>query len=174
MTVAPDFSHPPAGRIWRFGDDVDTDAMAPGPYMKSGLDELARHCLENLRADFPTHVRPGDIVVAGTNFGMGSSREQAAQALRHLGVAAVLARSFAGLFYRNAINIGLPVLVCQQADALIDATRVSFDLDGANVRLEDGSRVACEPVPDFLRALLHAGGLVPHLKVRLSGQTGRP
>lgn len=174
MTPAPDFPHRSAGRIWRFGDDVDTDAMAPGPYMKSGLDELARHCLENLRPEFPTHVRPGDIVVAGANFGMGSSREQAAQALRHLGVAAVLARSFAGLFYRNAINIGLPVLVCPQADTLADATHATFDLDGAHVRLADGSRVDCEPVPDFLRALLHAGGLVPHLKARLSAQTGRP
>ncbi|WP_066737730.1 3-isopropylmalate dehydratase [Cupriavidus sp. D384] len=174
MTPAPDFAPPPAGRIWRFGDDVDTDAMAPGLYMKSGLDELARHCLENLRPEFPAHVRPGDIVVAGTNFGMGSSREQAAQALRHLGVAAVLAQSFAGLFYRNAINIGLPVLVCRQADTLADGTRATFDLDGALLRLDNGARVACEPVPDFLRALLHAGGLVPHLKSRLSGQTGRP
>ncbi len=178
MTPAPDFAHPPAGRIWRFGNDVDTDAMAPGLYMKSGLDELARHCLENLRPEFPAQVRPGDIVVAGTNFGMGSSREQAAQALRHLGVAAVVAKSFAGLFYRNAINIGLPVLVCPQVDALADvladATLATFDLDGAQLRLADGSRVACEPVPDFLRALLHAGGLVPHLKSRLSGQTGRP
>jgi 3-isopropylmalate/(R)-2-methylmalate dehydratase small subunit len=178
MTPAPDFSHSPAGRIWRFGDDVDTDAMAPGLYMKSGLDELARHCLERLRPEFPAQVRPGDIVVAGTNFGMGSSREQAAQALRHLGVAAVVAQSFAGLFYRNAINIGLPVLVCPLADALADkladGTLATFDLDGAQLRLADGSRVACEPVPAFLRSLLHAGGLVPHLKSRLSGRKGRP
>lgn len=171
MTPAPDFSRPPAGRIWRFGNDVDTDAMAPGIYMKAGLDELSRHCLENLRAEFPVAVRPGDIVVAGSNFGMGSSREQAAQALRHLGVSAVLAQSFAGLFYRNAINIGLPVLVCTHTDALADGARAIFDLDGAQVRLDDGSRVACEPVPDFLRELLHAGGLVPHLKTRLSART---
>lgn len=174
MTPAPDFSLPPAGRIWRFGNDVDTDAMAPGIYMKGGLDELARHCLENLRPEFPGTVRPGDIVVAGTNFGMGSSREQAPQALRKLGVAAVLAPSFAGLFYRNAINIGLPVLVCTRLDALADGARATFDLDGARVHLEDGTQVACEPVPDFLRELLHAGGLVPHLKVRLSARTDRP
>lgn len=173
MTPAPDFTHPLAGRIWRFGDDVDTDAMAPGIHMKKDLDTLSKHCLENLRPEFPGTVRAGDIVVGGKNFGMGSSREQAPQALRHLGVVAVLAPSFAGLFYRNAINIGLPVLVCRQIDALPDGARATFDLDAALVRLDDGTRIACEPVPDFLRALLHAGGLVPHLKARLNAQTDR-
>ncbi|RZT31861.1 LeuD/DmdB family oxidoreductase small subunit [Cupriavidus agavae] len=163
---------PVPGRIWRFGDNVDTDAMAPGLYMKAGIDELARHCLENLRPEFPRDVRRGDIVVGGSNFGVGSSREQAPQALRHLGVAAVLAPSFAGLFYRNAINLGLPVLVCAGADALADGATAAFDLDGACLRLDDGSSIACEPVPDFLRALLHAGGLVPHLKARLSAPSG--
>ena len=99
---------------------------------------------------------------------MGSSREQAAQALKHLGVSAVLASSFAGLFYRNAINIGLPVLVCADTAALADGARATFFLDAAEIRLCDGRRVSCEPVPDFLRALLHAGGLVPHLKARLN------
>lgn len=174
MTPVPDFEHPPAGRIWRFGDDIDTDAMAPAPYMKGGIDTLARHCLENLRPEFPATVRPGDIVVAGTNFGMGSSREQAPQALKHLGVSAVLAGSFAGLFYRNAINIGLPVLVCPQAAALPDGARATFDLDGAQLHLDDGRRVPCDPVPDFLRALLHAGGLIPHLKARFRGPAGQP
>lgn len=170
MTPAPDFSHLPCGSIWRFGDDVDTDAMAPGRYMKGGLDALARHCLENLRPEFPGAVRAGDIVVAGSNFGMGSSREQAAQALRHLGIVAVLAPSFAGLFYRNAINIGLPVLVCRQTDALSDGARAKVDLDAARVRLADGVQIACEPIPDFLRVLLRAGGLVPHLKARFKAQ----
>ena len=169
MTPAPDFQRPPTGRIWRFGDNVDTDAMAPGPFMKAGLDVLSLHCLENLRPEFPGTVKPGDIIVAGSNFGMGSSREQGPQALKHLGVAAVLAQSFAGLFYRNAINIGLPVLVCGHTDALTDGARATFMLDAAEVRLADGTRVPCEPVPDFLRALLHAGGLVPHLKSRLRG-----
>lgn len=170
MTPAPDFSPSATGRIWRFGDDVDTDAMAPGLYMKAGLAELARHCLERLRPEFPDMVRPGDIVVAGNNFGMGSSREQAALALRHLGVAAVLAPSFAGLFYRNAINVGLPVLVCRDTAALADGARGALDLDAAQVRLDSGTRIACDPVPPFLLALLHAGGLVPHLKGRLSAQ----
>ena len=93
MPPAPEFPLPKAGRIWRFGDDVDTDAMAPGTYMKAGIDVLAQHCLASLRPEFPASVRPGDLVVAGSNFGMGSSREQAPQALRHLGVAAVIAPS---------------------------------------------------------------------------------
>ncbi|GAA7760509.1 MAG: 3-isopropylmalate dehydratase [Burkholderiaceae bacterium] len=168
MTPAPDFQPPPSGRIWRFGENVDTDAMAPGRFMKDGLDVLASHCLENLRPEFPGAVKPGDVIVAGSNFGMGSSREQAAQALKHLGVSAVLASSFAGLFYRNAINIGLPVLVCADTAALADGARATFFLDAAEIRLCDGRRVSCEPVPDFLRALLHAGGLVPHLKARLN------
>lgn len=157
----------PSGRIWRFGDNVDTDAMAPGTHMKGGIDELARHCLENLRPEFPLTVRPGDIVVGGANFGMGSSREQAPQALRHLGVAAVIAPSFAGLFYRNAINLGLPVLVCADTEALADGATASFDLGSATLHLADGTDVACEPVPDFLREMLVAGGLVPHLKARM-------
>ncbi|WP_454056342.1 LeuD/DmdB family oxidoreductase small subunit [Cupriavidus sp. Marseille-Q8015] len=156
----------PSGRIWRFGDNVDTDAMAPGTHMKGGIDELSRHCLENLRPEFPGSVRRGDIVVGGSNFGMGSSREQAPQALRHLGVAAVIAPSFAGLFYRNAINLGLPVLVCPDTAALTDGALATFDLDRATVLLADGTIVACEPVPDFLRDMLVAGGLVPHLKAR--------
>ncbi|WP_454765686.1 LeuD/DmdB family oxidoreductase small subunit [Cupriavidus campinensis] len=168
MTPAPEFPPSQPGRIWRFGDDIDTDAMAPGTYMKDGIDVLARHCLEALRPEFPRSVRPGDLVVAGSNFGMGSSREQAPQALRHLGVAAIIAPSFAGLFYRNAINLGLPVMVCAQAAALPDGARATLDLEGARLRLEDGTHIACEPMPDFLRTLLRAGGLVPHLKARMA------
>jgi len=173
MPPAPEFPLPKAGRIWRFGDDVDTDAMAPGTYMKAGIDVLAQHCLASLRPEFPASVRPGDLVVAGSNFGMGSSREQAPQALRHLGVAAVIATSFAGLFYRNALNLGLPVMVCAQAALLADGARATLDLDGARIRLEDGTHLACEPMPDFLRALLRAGGLMPHLKARLAARGGK-
>lgn len=168
MTPAPEFRPACAGRIWRFGDNVDTDAMAPGVHMKGGIQELARHCLASLRPEFPGGVRPGDIVVGGGNFGMGSSREQAPQALRHLGVAAVIAPSFAGLFYRNAINLGLPALVCADTSALADGAHAELDLDSATLRLSDGGRVVCQPVPEFLRVLLHAGGLVPHLKATLA------
>ena len=97
-------------RIWRFGDGIDTDAMAPGEYMKLPIEQIAEHCMEVVRPEFAAAVRPGDVVVAGANFGIGSSREQAPQALVALGVAGVVAASFAGLFYRNAINLGLPVL----------------------------------------------------------------
>lgn len=157
-----------AGRIWRFGDNVDTDAMAPGTYMKLGIEEIARHCMEGPRPEFAAQVRPGDLLVAGHNFGVGSSREQAPQALRQLGIAAVIAPSFAGLFYRNALNLGLPALVCPDTGALTDGARASLDLDAAMVVLADGGRVPCEPIPDFLVAMLRAGGLIPHLKARLA------
>ena len=160
----------PGGRIWRFGDNVDTDQMAPGIHMKGGVEEIARHCLAGLRPEFPATVRPGDLLVAGRNFGVGSSREQAPQALRELGLAAVIAPSFAGLFYRNAINLGLPVLTCPDTTRLVDGGLARLELDGACLLLPDGSRVACEPIPDFLRTLLRAGGLVPHLKARLAAQ----
>jgi hypothetical protein len=100
-----------SGRVFLLGDDIDTDQLAPGQYMKGGLDMLAAHCLESARPDFAGSVKPGDVIVAGKNFGMGSSREQAAEALKHLGLAGVVAKSFAGIFYRNALNLGLPVLV---------------------------------------------------------------
>lgn len=158
----------PPGRIWRFGDNVDTDAMAPGTQMKGGIEQIARHCLAVLRPEFPAQVQPGDIVVAGENFGIGSSREQAPQALRHLGVAAVLAPSFAGLFYRNAINLGLPVLVCRDTAALTDGAAATLDLAAAAVTLANGQRAACEPIPEFLLEMLRAGGLVPHLKKRMA------
>ncbi len=156
------------GRIWRFGDGIDTDAMAPGRYMKLGIEAIARHCMEDVRPEFAREVRPGDLVVAGRNFGVGSSREQAPQALGALGVAAVIAQSFAGLFYRNAVNLGLPVLVCKDIDALADGRRATFDLDAATLTLEDGSVVALEPIPAFLRELINAGGLIPHLEKTLA------
>ncbi|WER49591.1 3-isopropylmalate dehydratase [Cupriavidus sp. WKF15] len=157
-----------AGRIWRFGDNIDTDAMAPAVLMKAAPEVLAAHCLASLRPDFPGHVRPGDVVVAGANFGIGSSREQAPQALRHLGVRAVVAPSFGGLFYRNAINLGLAVLVCADTSRLADGAQAWVDLEHAVLRLDDGTTVACEPVPPFLREVLDAGGLIPHLKSRLA------
>ncbi|QQE09114.1 3-isopropylmalate dehydratase [Cupriavidus sp. ISTL7] len=159
-----------AGRIWRFRDNVDTDAMAPATQMKGGIDQIARHCLAGLRPEFPATVRPGDLVVGGWHFGVGSSREQAPQALRHLGVAAVIAPSFAGLFYRNALNLGLPALVCPDTSRLVDGDRATLDLDGAAIVLADGSRVPCEPIAPFLLDMLRAGGLIPHLKRRLAQQ----
>ena len=106
------------GRSWIFGDDVDTDQLAPGAYMKSSLEELASHCLERLNPDFAKQVQSGDIVVGGRNFGAGSSREQAVQSLLQLGVTTVIAESFAGIFQRNAFNLGLLVLQCEERDKI--------------------------------------------------------
>jgi 3-isopropylmalate/(R)-2-methylmalate dehydratase small subunit len=159
---------PPGGRIWRFGDGVDTDAMAPGKYMKLPIGGLARHCMEDLRPEFAAQVRPGDLVVGGRNFGIGSSREQAPQALATLGVAAVIATSFAGLFYRNAINLGLPVLVCADIGPLDDGMRARFDLEAATLGLDGGVTVALEPIPPFLMEIVNAGGLIPHLRGTLA------
>lgn len=160
-----------SGRAWVFGDDIDTDMLAPGQYMKFDIDEIARHCLEIVDPNFARGVQPGDIVVAGRNFGIGSSREQAASALRHLGVVAVVAQSFAGLFYRNAFNVGLPVLVSAESRGVRAGDRIAFDLKDSRLdNLSTGESVICEPIPDFLLEMVQAGGLLLHLARRLGKQ----
>ena len=156
------------GRAWVFGDNVDTDVLAPGLYMKGPVGEPAKHCLEALDPAFAREARPGDIVVAGRNFGMGSSREQAAMALKALGIAAVLAKSFARIFYRNAMNLALPVLVCPEAGAVKAGDRlVVRAAEGAVENLTRGRRIACEPIPPHLLAMIADGGLLPHLAKKL-------
>ena len=158
-----------AGRAWVFGDNVDTDVLAPGQFMKSSIEELSRHCLEALEPDFARSARPGDFVVGRRNFGAGSSREQAPQALKHLGVAAVIAESFAGLFYRNALNLGLPALVCAQAGRIRAGDRLRIDPEAGRLEnLSTGEALECEPIPAFLMQMVRDGGLVPHLEKRLS------
>ena len=160
-----------SGRAFVFGDDVDTDQIAPGQYMAGGIEALAGHTLETLRPISPAAVKPGDVVVAGRNFGMGSSREQAAEALKLLGVAGVVARSFAGIFYRNAINLGLPVMIAADLSAVKDGDAVSLDMTDARLRLtEKGADIALEPLPDNLKEMLADGGLVPHLKKRFAAE----
>lgn len=154
------------GRTWKLGENVDTDVLAPGRYMKFGIDEIAKHCLEDLLPQFAATVKPGDVIVAGRNFGAGSSREQAPQALKHLGVAAVLAPSFAGLFYRNALNLGLPVLVCEAAPTIGDDLPVTVDPETGVVQA-GGARYSCEPIPGFLLQMVRDGGLLPHLEKKL-------
>jgi 3-isopropylmalate/(R)-2-methylmalate dehydratase small subunit len=155
-------------RIWKFGDQIDTDVLAPGRYMKGTIDELAAHCLEAVRPEFAAQVRPGDLVVGGVGFGIGSSREQAAQALKHLGVGAVIASGAARIFYRNAINLGLPVLVSPETNKLTDGERVQFDLAFGIVKdANDDVLAQCEPLPDFLLEIVRDGGLIPNLKKRL-------
>ncbi len=156
------------GRAFVFGDNVDTDTLAPGLYMKRPIEEMASHCLEALDPTFAKTVRPGDIVVGGENFGMGSSREQAAMALRHLGVAAVVAKSFAGLFFRNALNLGLVALVCPAADRIRPGDRLSVDAEAGRItNLTTGETYACEPIPPHLVEMIRDGGLLPHLKKKL-------
>lgn len=158
-----------SGMVWKVGNDIDTDALAPGKYMKCDIDEIARHCLEDVLPGFASTVRPGDVLVGGRNFGIGSSREQAPEALKRLGVAAVVAPSFAGLFYRNALNLGLAVVVCERADEIPDGARVK--VDAAAGRIDGlGLSLPCQPIPPFLLQMLDAGGLLPHLAQRLANE----
>jgi 3-isopropylmalate/(R)-2-methylmalate dehydratase small subunit len=155
-------------RVWRVGADVDTDALAPGAYMKHGLEVIGWHCLEAVRTDFASGVREGDVIVAGANFGIGSSREQAAGVLRHLGLAAVIAPSYSGLYFRNAFNLGLLILTCPEAHLIEEGERlgVSFEGDIPVVIRANGQRLACGPIPEFLMDMVDAGGLLPLLKQR--------
>ena len=156
------------GRVWRFGDAVNTDVIAPGIYMKSPLEELAEHCLETVDASFAAMVEAGDIIAAGKNFGMGSSREQAAQVLKHLGVAAVIAPSFGGIFYRNAFNWGLPAIVSAAVNGIQMNHRIEVDLAGGTIiNLDSGESVASDAIPEHLMGLIDAGGLVPYLEKKL-------
>jgi 3-isopropylmalate/(R)-2-methylmalate dehydratase small subunit len=155
-------------RVWRLGVDVDTDALAPGAYMKHGLEVIGWHCLEAVRSDFASGVREGDVIVAGANFGIGSSREQAAGVLRHLGLAAVIAPSYSGLYFRNAFNLGLLLLTCPDANQIEEGERVgvTFEGDIPVVIRANGQRLACAPIPEFLMDMVDAGGLLPLLKQR--------
>lgn len=156
------------GRAWVFGDGIDTDALAPGAYMKGTIEQLAPHCLEAVDPGFAAAVRPGDILVAGENLGIGSSREQAVLALRHLGIRLVLARSFGRIFYRNALNLGLPALACAELDVVRAGDRLRVDMVGGVVEhLATGRTHRCEPIPPHLLAMIEDGGLLPHLAKRL-------
>lgn len=155
-------------RIWHLGDDVNTDALAPGAYMQHGIDVIAKHCLESSVPAFAHDVRAGDVIVAGSNFGIGSSREQAASALVHLGVAAVIAPSYGGLYFRNAFNLGLLLLTCPIVERLHSQSELAIDTTTLSIHLRDGDVVTCEPIPDFLLKLAHSGGLLPSLKLQMA------
>lgn len=162
-------------RLWLFEETIDTDILAPGFYMKAPLADLATHCLETIRPEFAATVQSGDVVMAGANMGVGSSREQAAEVLKYLGISAVIARSFAGIFYRNAINLGLPALTLPSSLDLpkecIDGAKISFDLSQSRLTLtEFDIDINCEPIPSFLKAMIDDGGLVPHLEKRFTSE----
>jgi len=153
------------GRIWKFGDDVDTDVIIPARYLNvSDESELAKNCFADIRPDFAGEVSAGDILVAGKNFGCGSSREHAPLAIKAAGIGVVIAESFARIFYRNAFNIGLPLLESVEAsNALSDGEDAVVDL--AAGRIEGKGRVfSARPVPDFMAKLIDAGGLVEYIK----------
>lgn len=164
------------GTCWVFGNDINTDFLAPGKYMKFGIETIAEHCLEDIDPRFASQVRPGDILIGGSNFGAGSSREQAVEVLRHLGVRCVIAPSFAGLFYRNGFNLGLPLLLGPKAPAapawgIAPQARAAFDLDAATLSVpQQGIHLQCAPIPAHLLALVNDGGLVPHLRKRLANR----
>jgi 3-isopropylmalate/(R)-2-methylmalate dehydratase small subunit len=159
------------GRAFVYGDGINTDMLAPGIYMKHPISTIVTHCLESVDKDFAGTVRPGDVVIAGQGFGIGSSREQAAEALKHLGVAAVLARSYGGIFYRNALNFGLPVLVCSEVDKIAAGDLVSVDAaTGAVHNKSRGMTLHATPLPQFLLDMISDGGLVPHLEKRFAAK----
>lgn len=162
----------PAGRAFVFGDNIDTDTLAPGLYMKRPIEELAAHCLEAVDPTFARMVAPGDVVVGGENFGMGSSREQAVMALRALGVSAVIARSFAGLFFRNCFNLGLVALSCPEAHRIRPGDRVTVEPEAGRVEiLSHGLVLACAPIPPHLAEMIRDGGLLPHLEKKRKDAT---
>lgn len=160
-----------SGAVWRVGANIDTDALAPGHAMSKGLEVVAQHCLEAIRPDFSSGVRQGDYLVAGPAFGIGSSREQAASALVALGVSAVIAPSFSGLYFRNAFNVGLLLVTCARAEELVDADQLTLHVAPASGVALTSARLGelpCAPIPDFLIQRVLAGGLLNELKQRKS------
>ena len=157
------------GRVWKFGDDINTDLLAPGIYMKCSLEELSSHCLETVDSSFSGAVKKSDLIVAGKNFGVGSSREQAAQVLSFLGVAAVIASSFGGIFYRNSFNWGLPAITCDSLDGIESGHELQVNLDiGTIINLDTSKTIICEAIPSHLLNLINVGGLVPYLEQTLN------
>ena len=157
------------GRVWKYGDHVNTDLIIPGRYLDDyDIHSLADHAMEDLDESFAGGVRPGDIIVAGRNFGCGSSREQAPAVLKEKGVAAILASSIARIFYRNAINVGLPVIISQEAEDLLESEdEVELDLRSGTLTRVDGTQIRFDPLPAFLLEILESGGLVEYMRIRL-------
>lgn len=159
----------PIGRAFVFGDNIDTDLLAPGAFMKASPADLARQCLRAIAPDFATQVRLGDFLVAGENFGMGSSREQAAQSLVVLGVQAVIARSFARIFFRNAFNLGLPAIRFAEIDRIAESDVIVLDLAGGRLRnITRDWTAPIAPIPTHLREMIAGGGLLPALKKKFA------
>jgi len=160
------------GRVWKYGDGVNTDVIFPGKYTYTLSDpaEMARHALEDLDPTFAANVQPGDVIVAGKNWGNGSSREQAVTCLKYAGIRAVIAVSFARIWYRNAINNGLLALTCPEAVAsLTSGDQVEIDLEAGLIKSEAGS-FSFPPFAPSVQAIIADGGLIPHLKKKLGAE----
>jgi 3-isopropylmalate/(R)-2-methylmalate dehydratase small subunit len=154
------------GKAWKFGDGISTDHIAPGRlfHLRSNLPELAKHCLEDARPEFAGQVKPGDFVVGGRNFGQGSSREHAPTVIKMCGVGAVLAKSFARIFFRNCVNVGLPALMID-TDRINEGDELEVDLSEGKIRdLTTGEELAAPPLPPVMRQIIQDGGLVEHIK----------
>jgi 3-isopropylmalate/(R)-2-methylmalate dehydratase small subunit len=163
--VAKDFHV--IGKAWVFGDEINTDAMAPGLYFKEPMSVMARHCLETVDPEFAGRVQRGDIVVAGRNFGVGSAREQAPMALQELGVGAIIAVSFSRIFYRNAINFGLPLLRLPEAGDIAADDQLRIDPVAGTINNISQSKIyQVDGLPPHLMGMIAAGGLMPWLKQR--------
>jgi len=154
------------GKAWKFGDSISTDHIAPGRlfHLRTNLPELAKHVLEDADPEFASKVQPGDFVVAGKNFGLGSSREHAPTIIKLAGVGAVLAQSFARIFYRNAINVGLPVLICDTTQIDQD-DELEIDVSKGEIKnLTKGTTIEAKPLPDVMIKILNDGGLLEHFR----------
>lgn len=154
------------GKVWKFGNNVDTDAITPGKYMSAPEAELMKHVLEVINPRFAREVKPGDIIVAGSNFGCGSSRESAPAALKTLGIGAIVAESFARIFFRNSIAIALPVVTCPDvSDGFAEGDELRLDpASGKITNLTTGKTLNAQPLPEQMLEVLSKGGVVPLLK----------
>ncbi len=154
------------GRVWKFGDNISTDHIIPGRYyhLRSNLPELAKHVMEDADPEFPKKVKPGDFIVAGKNFGMGSSREHAAIVIKLANVSAVIAKSFARIFFRNAINNGLPVVIAD-TDKIDNGDELEVDLEKGIIRnLTKNIEIKIQPLPEVMLDILKEGGIVEYIK----------
>ena len=161
------------GKVHKYGANVDTDVIIPARYLYlSESAELAEHCMEDIDQDFLKRVQPGDIIMATTNFGCGSSREHAPLAIKESGISCVIAKSFARIFFRNAINTGLPLLECDEAVAQTEAGDIlEVDLSSGQIKnLTNGITFTAEPYPDFMAELISVGGLIEYTKKRLANR----
>lgn len=154
------------GKVLRYGDNVDTDVIIPARYLNtSDPKELAAHCMEDIDADFNNRVEKGDVIVADKNFGCGSSREHAPISIKESGVSCVIAKTFARIFYRNAINIGLPILECDEVDKIGDNDKLEIDLDKGLIKnTTKGEEYTAEPFPEFMQKIIKADGLINYIK----------